>query len=315
MHLAAAPHREPRDPAVSLDNHLVRSVRAPAPFMKWAGGKARLIPQIEPYLPAGPLRYGEAFLGGGALFFHLAGEGRLESALLTDLSTDVYNTHRCVRDEPAELIAQLRTYESEYLAGDADERAAYFYWMRSRHPAETPMSDVERAARMLFLNRTCFNGLWRENSKGHFNAPHGRYAQPNIAQAERIAAASQALQQATLVQTDFRAWPQLVAEHGLDFVYLDPPYQPVSATSSFNAYSGGGFSARAQRELNDVLGELDALGVRWVLSNSDCAFTRELYQQWNIHTIYAARQVNSKADRRGDVAEVVVTNRRPGLRW
>ncbi len=283
--------------------------------MKWAGGKARLIPQIEPYLPQGQLRYGEAFLGGGALFFYLAGHDRLDTALLTDLSTDVHNAHTCVRDQPQALVDQLQVYEDEYLAGDADERAAYFYWMRSRHPAEVEMTVVERAARMLFLNRTCFNGLWRENSKGHFNAPHGRYPQPNIVQSARISAASQALQQAALVQADFRAWPQLAKDHGLDFVYLDPPYQPVSATSSFNAYSGGGFSARAQRELNDVLRELDAMGVRWVLSNSDCAFTRDLYQEWNIHTIYAARQVNSKADRRGDVAEVVVTNRRTGLRW
>lgn len=305
------------DRRIALDSasSLARTGPRSAPFLKWAGGKAKLIPQIEPYLPSGALRYGEVFLGGGAMFFHLWSEGRLEAAVLGDLSADVYTAHACVRNAPQALKAALKAHEDQYLQGDADARAEYFYWVRAQHPAEIAMSDVERAARMLFLNRTCYNGLWRENASGRFNAPHGRYEQPAIAQPERIDAASAALAQATLVRADFRQWPELARSHGLDFVYLDPPYYPLNATSSFNAYSGGGFTARAQRELLDVCGELDAQGVRWVLSNSDCPFTRELYKAWNVHTISAARNVNSKGDKRGEVAEVVVTNRRPGLRW
>lgn len=291
------------------------SLHAAAPFMKWVGGKGKLLDQLLQHFPRGPLRYGEAFLGGGAVFFHLAGTGRLDAALLTDLSVDVVNVHTCVRDSHAALLAALDAHASQYLAGDDDARAAYFYAIRARHPAQVPMTAIERAARMLFLNRTCFNGLWRENGRGEFNAPHGRYAQPGIVQADKIAAASVALRQAAVLRADFREWPRLVREHGLDFVYLDPPYHPLNPTSSFNAYSGGSFSARAQAELAEVCGELDAMGVRWVLSNSDCDLIRTLYGRWTIATLQAPRAINVRADRRGAVGEVVVSNRRSGLAW
>lgn len=285
------------------------------PFLKWVGGKGKLLDQLLVHAPRGRLRYGEAFVGGGAVYFALRGEGRLADALLTDLSGDVVNAHTTVRDQPRELVAALRAHEAAYLTADEAGRADYFYRVRAMRPDLLALSPVERAARMVFLNRTCFNGLWRENSRGLFNSPHGRYAQPNIANESRILAASRALQGTAIVRADFRRWPELVRDHDLDFVYLDPPYQPLSPTSSFNAYSGGAFSASAQRELADVCGELDRLGVRWMLSNSDCPFVRDLYGRWNIHTIRAPRAVNAKADARGEVSEVLVTNRRSGLAW
>lgn len=285
------------------------------PFLKWVGGKGKLVDQIVPLLPIGPLHYGEAFLGGGALFFALHNQKRLRSATLTDLSTDVVNAHTCVRDRPRELHAALQAHEKAYTTGDEAARADYFYRVRAMHPDFVALDPVERAARMMFLNRTCFNGLWRENAGGKFNSPHGRYANPAIANEDRIWGANRALQDATLVRADFRQWPELVRTYDIDFVYLDPPYQPVTATSAFNAYSGGAFSANAQRELAQVCGELDKLNVRWALSNSDCPMIRTLYKSWTIHTVRAPRSVNSKADGRGDVNEVVVTNRRAGLSW
>ena len=287
----------------------------PAPFLKWVGGKSRILGQIVPYFPQGQLRYGEPFVGGGAVFFALQGDQRLAHAVLGDASADLVAGYKTLRDAPDSLISALWEHEVEYLSADADARAAMFYAVRARHPAEHRLTDVERAARLLFLNRTCFNGLWRENSRGQFNAPHGRYERPSIVQAGKMWKAHEALRQAEVVRADFRDWPRLAREHGLDFVYLDPPYHPVSVTSSFNAYAGGGFSAKAQQELADVCGELDAMGVRWVLSNSDCALIRELYKRYNIHTVRAPRAVNCKAEGRGDVSEVLVTNRRAGLRW
>lgn len=170
------------------------------------------------------------------------------------------------------------------------------------------MDDIERAARMLFLNRTCFNGLWRENRSGRFNAPHGRYANPGIVQVDKLVAASAALQKVDIRQADFRALPELVQEQRSEFVYLDPPYHPLSATSSFNAYSGGTFSGKAQAELADVCRRLDRMGVRFLLSNSDCGYVRELYRGFDIGTIRAARSINCKGGDRGDIDEVVVRN-------
>lgn len=305
-----------RQPAAATTQFRQEPEHGPAkPFLKWVGGKGRLLPQLLDHVPAGPLRYGEAFVGGGALFFALHGAGRLQTAVLTDLSPEVVNAHTCVRDRPRELHAALVAHEAAYLAGNDEDRADYFYRVRALHPELVHLEPVERASRMLFLNRTCFNGLWRENASGRFNSPHGRYAVPNIADAQRIFRSSAALQAASIVRADFRQWPELVQTHGIDFVYLDPPYHPLTPTSSFNAYSGGSFSPQSQRDLADVCADLDRRGVRWMLSNSDCAFVRGLYKHWNIHGIRAPRAVNSKGDQRGDVDEVLVTNRRPGLAW
>ncbi|MCO4763816.1 MAG: Dam family site-specific DNA-(adenine-N6)-methyltransferase, partial [Myxococcales bacterium] len=190
-----------------------------------------------------------------------------------------------------------------------------FYQIRSRHPMDVDMDDVERAARMLFLNRTCFNGLWRENLSGRFNTPHGRYANPRIARIPELQACHRALQTADVAERDFRMLPKLVRDHRIDFVYLDPPYHPISATSAFNAYSRGGFGARDQAELAEVCVELDKMGVRFMLSNSDCELIRDLYARFDIQQIFAARNVNCKADKRGKVSELVVRNSKSGLAW
>lgn len=292
---------------VGEDSGLQAAHRA-TPFLKWVGGKGKLLPDLRKLLPAGPLRYAEPFVGGGALFFDLHSEGHLESALLCDAGTDLMGAYRTVKNHLPELLALLQAHEDTYLSANEEGRALYFYHVRNRHPADFAMSEVERAARMLFLNRTCFNGLWRENRTGRFNAPHGRYPNPGIVQADKLHAASRALQQATLIQSDFRHLPEHVANAGVNFVYLDPPYHPLSQTSSFNAYSGGTFSGRAQAELADVCRRLDAQGVKFLLSNSDCTFVRDLYRGFDIGTIRAARSVNCKAEGRGAIDEVVIRN-------
>ena len=286
-----------------------------APFIKWVGGKSKLLGKLDALRPAHVQRYAEPFVGGGAFFYHLWNQGGLEHATLCDLNTDVVTVLAVVRDQLPALLVALRRHQSRYLALDETGRAAYFYQVRARHPDDHPTNDVERAARMLFLNRTCFNGLWRENRSGRFNTPHGRYKKPTIAPAERLRVASIALHEAEVLRADFRALPELAARNGIDFVYLDPPYHPISATSAFNAYSQGGFSAQDQAELAEVCGQLDAAGVRFMLSNSDCPLIRDLYRGFDISTIQASRAVNCKADGRGTVSEVVVRNRRPGLVW
>jgi DNA adenine methylase len=287
--------------------------KAATPFVKWVGGKTRLLSQLDALRPAETTRYAEPFVGGGAMFFHLRASGQAEHAILADANPDVATVYRVIRDDVDVLIAALSMHERRYLRCDDAGRAAYFYALRERHPCDLAaagdaMDDVERAARMLFLNRTCFNGLWRENKSGRFNTPHGRYAQPNIVQADKLNAAHEALANVELVHADFRDLPKLVADADIDFVYLDPPYHPVSATSAFNAYAQGGFSSRDQRELGEVCRELDRMGVRFLLSNSDCELVRDIYKGFELHVVRAPRAVNCRADRRGDVDEIVVRN-------
>ena len=284
------------------------------PFFKWVGGKTRLLPQLDALRPSHVGRYAEPFLGGGAVYFHLRNEAAFSGALLTDFNPDVVNAFTVVRDHLDALLAALRRHQALYLSRDAEGRAAYFYSVRDQHP-DSRTDPVTRAARMLFLNRTCFNGLWRENKSGRFNTPHGRYANPVIAPTARLSAASAALQHATIERADFRSIPKLVRDHRVDFVYMDPPYHPISTTSAFNAYSQGGFSGRAQAELADVCRELDRMGARFMLSNSDCPLIRELYDGFDIQVVMAPRAVNCKADKRGAVPEVVVRNKRPELSW
>lgn len=284
------------------------------PFIKWVGGKTRLLEQLDQLRPTSTGRYFEPFLGGGAMYFHLRNDSAFRSALLADANPDVHNVFSVVRDHVDALLAALRRHQALYLTRDAQGRAEYFYAVRSKHP-NARTSAVDRAARMLFLNRTCFNGLWRENKSGRFNTPHGRYASPVIAPAAKLLAASAALQVATIEKADFRRIPRLARDHDVDFVYLDPPYHPVSATSAFNAYSQGGFPASAQAELRDVCVELDQMGVRFMLSNSDCPLIRELYEDFDVRTVMAPRAVNCKGGKRGAVAEVVVRNVRSGLVW
>ncbi len=266
------------------------------PFIKWVGGKGRLLPQLTPLLPEGVerMRHVEPFVGGGAFFF----AQRPQRALLCDVNGKLVRTYQAIREdvegvlEALEPLAAVHTKEKFY-----ERRSEY---NTGRH------SNAEHAALFIYLNRTCFNGLHRVNRKGEFNVPFGRYTNPKISDPVGLRAASAALRRSTIVRDGFEGLLRR-AKPG-DFVYLDPPYEPVSETASFTSYATGGFSQDDQRRLRDVFAELDRRGCKLMLSNSDVPFIRGLYAKWNIDVVYAGRAINSNGSKRGKVPEVVVRN-------
>ena len=264
----------------------------PRPFLKWAGGKGQLIQQYSAHFPKRFSTYYEPFLGGGAVFFHLLPE----RSHLMDINPELVNVYTCVRDQVEALIACLKVHRDRHCAD-------YYYQVR----ASVGGSPLERAARLIYLNKTCFNGLYRENSKGLFNVPIGSYKKPTICDDELLYATSAALRSTHIESGCFEA----VLHHATsshDFVYLDPPYHPLSATSKFTSYNRYAFTEADQIRLRDTVITLANRGVKVMLSNSDCPFIRDLYQDFTLHTIVASRAINSNAEKRGKITEVLVTS-------
>ena len=270
----------------------VLSVIEPRPFLKWAGGKGQLIPQYLPFFPKNFSTYYEPFLGGGAIFFHL----QPQRSLLIDINPELVNVYECVRNNVEGLIQQLTIHRDRHCQ-------EYYYQVRSC----IPTCSLERAARLIYLNKTCFNGLYRENSKGMFNVPMGRYKNPGIFDPELLKAASRSLQTADIQMNQFETVLDYATSND-DFVYFDPPYYPISATSNFTAYSRYLFKQEDHIRLRNTFAELTQRGVQVMLSNSDCPFVRELYQNFYIHKIIAARAINSNAKRRGKITELLITS-------
>jgi len=269
---------------------------APRPFLKWAGGKGQLLPdllkQVRKAMPFG--QYHEPFVGGGALFFELVASSALEGkALLSDNNESLVEAYLGVRNRVESVIAILLQHKRKH-------SEKHYYSVRSGDPK----GRAERAARIIYLNRTCFNGLFRENSKGEFNVPMGSYVNPLICDGENLRACAKALKRAKVEQRPFETVLERVQPG--DFVYFDPPYVPVSATSNFTSYDKEGFGENAQRRLAEVFAELARGGVKVLLSNSDTPLVRELYNDFEIEIVYANRMVNSRADRRGKIAELLV---------
>lgn len=280
---------------------------APRPFLKWAGGKSQLIQQYTPHFPKDFQTYYEPFLGGGAVFFHLhgiLGRGTLQrapSAFLTDINPELINVYCCVRDQ-IEVIIQLLEEHQQKHSHD------YYYQVRSHTKSMGQHApSVEKAARLIYLNKTCFNGLYRENTKGEFNVPIGRYKNPKIYDLDLLLLASKALQSAKISVNTFEAVLDC-ARTNSDFVYFDPPYYPLSSTSKFTAYNRHSFNNEDQIRLKATFVDLAERGVRVMLSNSDCSFIRELYKDFKVHTISASRAINSNAKKRGKITEVLVTS-------
>lgn len=277
----------------------VKTPVSPRPFIKWAGGKTQLISQYADYFPDGDLNYYEPFVGGGAIFFHL----QPARSRLIDINLELINVYRCVRDQVEELIDRLEQHQQQHCS-------EHYYQVRSQLVVSDDWfyqgNNVDRAARLIYLNKTCFNGLYRENSKGHFNVPLGSYKNPAIYDPEILRADAIALQSAQIEPGSFEQVLQY-AQSSEDFVYFDPPYYPISPTSSFTAYNRYSFSEEKQVQLRDVVAELSDRGVKVMLSNSDCEFVRDLYKDFNIHTIYATRNINCNAEKRGKITEVLVT--------
>lgn len=271
---------------------VVQPTVAPRPFLKWAGGKNQLIQQYMRYFPKDFQTYYEPFLGGGAVFFYL----NPPSAVLTDINAELVNAYCCVKDNVEELIALLAVHQLKHCK-------EYYYEVRQWNR----LTDIEKAARLIYLNKTCFNGLYRENSKGEFNVPFGQYKNPKICNPLLLRSVSAALQKAQIAVRSFEDILNYASSCN-DFVYFDPPYHPISPTSNFTAYSRDAFSQDDQIKLQAVFVELARRGVKVMLSNSDCIFIRELYCDFNIYSISASRVINSKAHKRGRISEVLVVS-------
>jgi DNA adenine methylase len=265
------------------------------PFLKWAGGKTQLLPQLLQRLPQNFNRYIEPFLGGGALFFALQPRG----AYLADCNSELINCFEVVRSHLPELVTELQSYRYE---------EALYYEVRDldRKPEYSSLSPVKRAARCIYLNKTCFNGLYRVNSRGQFNVPFGRYTDPKILDEKNLRACSQALKSAILTSSHFEDIVEVAQPD--DFVYFDPPYAPVSETSDFTSYASGGFDEGAQELLLLVCLKLHQKGVKWMVSNSNAPLIQELYRGFKIEPVDAARAINSKGSKRGPVVELIIRN-------
>ena len=273
---------------------------SPRPFLKWAGGKSQLLQQYQPFFPCEFKNYYEPFLGGGAVFFHL----QPKSAILTDINSELINAYRCVKDRVEPLIARLAEHQLNH---DRE----YYYWVRSQNSLNREFSssnpDIERASRLIYLNKTCFNGLYRENSQGEFNVPLGKYKNPKICHPDLLRSVSHTHQ---FAQIDVNPFESVLdyAKTGDDFVYFDPPYHPLNCTSNFTAYSRHSFAEDDQIKLRDIFVELASQGVKVMLSNSDSPLIVELYQGFQIYKVAATRFINSNAEKRGKISELLVTS-------
>ena len=273
--------------------------REAQPFLKWVGGKAQLLQQFAPLFPQQIDRYFEPFIGGGAVFFHLKHRFPAMRARLYDINDELINTYQVVRDFPQDLMRRLDEHLTHYNL----DRDRYYYLVRSRH--HLPRTEiVERAARMIFLNKTCFNGLWRVNGRGEFNVPIGSHKNPSLYNRDNILAANAALQGVELTTLDFR--DTLAGIQPGDFVYIDPPYVPVSQTANFTSYAKEDFGIAEQQELAALFADAAQRGVRMMLSNSDVPLVRELYRGFTRHTVSARRAINRDGAKRGAVNEVLV---------
>lgn len=267
----------------------------PHPFLKWAGGKRQLIPQIEPYLPKEVLEYFEPFVGGGALFFYLLPN----TATLMDINPELVNVYQVIKSNVMELIELLKHHRNE---------ESYFYELRcqDRRAEFETWSDVEKASRTLYLNRCCYNGLYRVNSHGHFNAPFGKYKNPNFCNEENLLAVHDALQNVNIFCSSFEKVLESASKKS--FLYLDPPYHPVTNTSNFTGYTKNGFGIEEQVNLKKTMDQLSAIGSKVMISNSYCDFILNLYQNYRIEIVQATRAINSHASKRGPIKEILIMN-------
>ncbi len=320
------------------------SVPMACPFLKWAGGKSQLLPQFETHFPKGlerigieaersaltvPIRhYIEPFMGGSAVFFHVVQRYVLDKAYLSDANPDLVHCYRIVKTQVEALVTKLSEFPEEYLRKRDTGREKYFYQIREAFNTGRPTDfsrlrkddGILRAAQLIFLNKTCYNGLYRTNSSGAFNTPFGRYIRPNICDAENLRRVSRLLAKAEIVHRDFAAIADIVSDLGPEkhcFIYYDPPYRPISATSSFNAYHGGGFDDSQQIRLSTLMADLNRHGVFQMLSNSnpkELDPTDDFFEKhfkgphFRIHEVQASRSINSKAMSRGKISELLILN-------
>ncbi|GAB6636284.1 DNA adenine methylase [Streptococcus uberis] len=269
------------------------------PFTKWTGGKRQLIPQLREYLPEKYNRYFEPFVGGGALLFEL----QPEQAVINDFNSELINAYKVIRDNPEELVSILKEHQ-------LNNSKEYYLELREtdRNGKLETFSKIEKAARILYMLRVNFNGLYRVNSKGQFNVPYGRYKNPKIVDENNIYNVSHYLKsnEIEILNGDFEDSVRDASEG--DLVYFDPPYIPLNKTSDFTSYTSDGFGMNEQIRLCELMHELTERGVKVILSNSSAPIVYEMYHGFNINTVKATRMINSIASKRGKINEVIITN-------
>ena len=265
------------------------------PIVKWVGGKRQLMFELLKNMPKAHNRYFEPFIGGGALFFEL----QPQNGYISDKNEELINLYSVVRDDVYELIDDLNKHKVT---------KEYFLKIRNLDRTEkyNKLSDIQKASRFIYLNRTCFNGMYRVNSQGQFNVPFGNYKNPRIVDTENLINCSKLLKNTEIYCADFSEILNKVQKG--DFVYFDPPYVPLNETSSFTSYTKDGFDLDMQFKLRDVCDELDSMGVMFMLSNSDTKLVNELYSNYEIKKVFASRAINANGNGRGKITEVLVRN-------
>jgi len=284
-------------------NQNMRSNTKIQPFIKWVGGKRGIINQLLPLFPKEFNSYHEPFLGGGAVFFELYSQGKLKNKkiYLSDINSELINAYNVVKSNPTKLIKELENFKQQHTK-------EFYYEIRELDRKEDfkNSTPLERATRFIYLNKTCFNGLYRVNSKGYFNTPIGSYKNPNIADSETIYNASEALANATITHQSYKEVLKYAKKD--DLVYFDPPYHPLTETSSFTSYSKFAFLEKEQIELFDTFDTLSDKEIKAVKSNSDTIFIKDLYHKYEINIVQANRFINSKSSGRGKISEVLIRN-------
>lgn len=292
------------------------------PFLKWAGGKGQLLSQLEQHLPEDlkeqEFTYIEPFVGGGAMLFYMLQRfPNIKRAVINDINTYLITAYRVIKDSSNELIERLAELEKCYNALNGDEAKKEFFLTVRTIFNENKLDDIDRTKYLIFLNRTCFNGLYRVNAKGKFNVPFGRYLRPTICNAEVLMADSRILNQVDVVilNGDYEQTLKHISS-GLNFFYFDPPYRPLDATSSFNSYAKEDFNDDEQKRLRDFCAILNQQpNIKWMLSNSDCSarnpedtFFENLYRDFNINRVQASRAINANPSKRGKLTELLIKN-------
>lgn len=291
------------------------------PFVKWAGGKGSLLNQLNNYYPLelknGKIEYYiEPFVGGGAVLIDILQNYDVKEAYAFDINIDLINSYNVIKNNVEELITNLKLLEKEYLSLEKDDRKEYFYNMRKQYNSYRITKDemsLQKAIEFIFLNRTCFNGLYRVNKNGDFNVPMGNYKNPTICDEENLRALSELIKNVNFEYEDYKASQKYIKKN--TFVYFDPPYRPLNITSGFTSYTKEDFDDENQKELALYYKELNNNNVKVMLSNSnpkntnkeDCFF-ENIYKGFNINEVYAKRMINANSSGRGEISELLITN-------
>jgi len=288
------------------------------PILKWAGGKSQLTSAIEARIPdklrGGSFDYVEPFIGGGAMFFWLKNNYKIKNAVINDVNSDLVHCYKVVQENVEQLIECLSDFQEKYrrLSSNADLKKEFYYTVRDAYNLNADKS-VEKAAQLIFLNKTCFNGLYRVNRSGEFNVPIGSYKNPKICDPENLKLAAKAFEDTVILNNDYS--DTLRYANSAALFYLDPPYKPISTTSSFNSYAKGSFDDKEQIRLSEFCRDLTKRKCAWILSNSDVnteenpdKFFDELYEGFDIRRVSATRLINSVSSKRGKLSELLISN-------